>query len=143
MPRDLHILLTPLPDDLIRVVWCEYTDCLRVRMLHYQLTRKFRHWRSLPMATHAGMIQDIVDYRGRFLYQDLSHKHLFIATGWDPATSEWFATDYVICSWGEPNVPPLTRAAHSNTLVHAAWWSTIGTSRQRFRLEPPRSVWVP
>ena len=134
-------IVSDLPEDLQRLVWHEYIDRLRVRLLHYQLTHKFRHWRSLPMATHAGMVQDITEYRGLFLCQDLSYKHLFIASGWDPATFEWFAIDYV-SSCGGPNVPLLYQAAHSNTHVHAAWWfAQPRTSRER--LEPPRLVWFP
>jgi hypothetical protein len=37
--------INQLCEDLRRIVWYEYIDRLRVRMLHYQLTRKFRHWR--------------------------------------------------------------------------------------------------
>ena len=57
MPN-LNIVLAPLPHDLQRIVWHEYLDRLRVRMLHYLLSRKFCHWRSLRM------VQDITEYQG-------------------------------------------------------------------------------
>ena len=56
MPN-LNIVLAPLPHDLQRIVWHEYLDRLRVRMLHYLLSRKFCHWRSLRMATPTGINQ--------------------------------------------------------------------------------------
>ena len=78
MPN-LNIVLAPLPHDLQRIVWHEYLDRLRVRMLHYLLSRKFCHWRSLRM------VQDITEYQGTsstpigFAYDNA---HYFVISGW-------------------------------------------------------------
>lgn len=51
-------IIADLPEDLQRLVWYEYIDRLRVRMLHHHLTLKFHNWRSLQIRTqiHAGRL---------------------------------------------------------------------------------------
>lgn len=153
------LYIVDLPEDLQRRVWYEYIDRLRVRMLHYQLTQKFRHWRSLPMATHAGMIQDITEYirrtpprKGRLMGRLVIISE-FRNSGWDPATSEWFdrsryfvrhgASDYSDVM-GNPDVLTAYHDVSGIRYVHAAWWQKEYEDMKREHLPDfIGTVWFP
>ena len=136
--------INQLCEDLQRLVWYEYIDRLRVRRLRYQLSRKFRHWRALPMATHAGMIQDITEYHGIQEHLDGRAFHEFSNSGWDPATSEWFTSRYSVRLHISDTFGGVPRnyAYHSNTMVHASWWR----ENEFYYFYPevtPHLVWFP
>ena len=131
MPNDLTILISFLPRDLQRVVWCEYIDRLRVRMLHYQLSRKFCRWRSLHMPTHTGMFPPITEYH-IVDYQSFEVPcALFSDSGWAKDgwhENEYYAVPLDCCdTLGDPRVRrylplSLNPDGYQSVWVHASFW---------------------